>query len=57
VPAIFIAGGIGISLMMGMLRWCVKEQPGHALHLYYSLRNRHGHARMDGLMVYVGRFQ
>jgi uncharacterized protein len=44
VPAVFIAGGIGITPMMSMLRWCVKEQPGRALHLYYGVRNSADHA-------------
>jgi ferredoxin-NADP reductase len=37
VPAVLIGGGIGITPMMSMLRWCLAEQPGRALHLYYGL--------------------
>ena len=33
VPAVFIAGGIGITPMMSMLRWCVAEQPERPVHL------------------------
>jgi ferredoxin-NADP reductase len=38
VPAVFIAGGIGITPMMSMLRWCVAEQPQRLVHLYYGVR-------------------
>ncbi|OYU92799.1 MAG: FAD/NAD(P)-binding oxidoreductase, partial [Burkholderiales bacterium PBB5] len=38
VPAVFIAGGIGITPMMSMLRWCVSEQPERPVHLYYGVR-------------------
>ena len=39
VPAVFIAGGIGITPMLSMILWCLDTQPGRALHLYYGLRN------------------
>ena len=39
VPAVFIAGGIGITPMMSMLAWCLEQQPGRVLHLYYGLRH------------------
>jgi ferredoxin-NADP reductase len=44
LPAVLIAGGIGITPMMSMLRWCVAEQPGRTVRLYYGLRNGHEHA-------------
>ena len=44
VPAIFIAGGIGITPMMSMLGWCLEQQPGRVLHLYYGLRHGGEHA-------------
>jgi ferredoxin-NADP reductase len=44
VPAVFIAGGIGITPMMSMLRWCVAEQPDRLLHLYYGVRSSADHA-------------
>ena len=44
VPAVLIAGGIGITPMMSMLRWCLAEQPGRIVHLYYGLRNGDEHA-------------
>lgn len=44
VPAVLIAGGIGITPMMSMLRWCLAEQPGRTLHLYYGLRCNDEHA-------------
>jgi ferredoxin-NADP reductase len=44
VPAVLIAGGIGITPMMSMLRWCLAEQPGRLLHLYYGVRCSGDHA-------------
>ncbi len=44
VPAVFIAGGIGITPMMSMLRWCVAEQPERLVHLYYGVRSSGDHA-------------
>ena len=44
VPIVLIAGGIGITPMMSMLRWCVAEQPDRVVHLYYGLRNGTEHA-------------
>ncbi|WP_088286781.1 2Fe-2S iron-sulfur cluster-binding protein [Ideonella sp. A 288] len=44
VPAVLIGGGIGITPMMSMLRWCMAEQPQRTVHLYYGLRNSREHA-------------
>lgn len=44
VPAVFIAGGIGITPMMSMLTWCLAQQPERVLHLYYGLRHGGEHA-------------
>ena len=44
VPAVLVAGGIGITPMMSMLRWCLAEQPDRLVHLYYGVRNRADHA-------------
>jgi uncharacterized protein len=44
VPAVFIAGGIGITPMMSMLRWCVAQQPQRPVHLFYGVRNSADHA-------------
>ena len=44
VPAVLIAGGIGITPMMSMLSWCQAKQPGRTVHLYYGLRNGGDHA-------------
>ena len=39
VPAVLIAGGIGVTPMMSMLRWCLAEQPQRTVYLYYGLRH------------------
>ncbi len=44
IPAAFIAGGIGITPIMSMLSWCLEQQPGRVLHLYYGLRHGGEHA-------------
>lgn len=43
-PAVFIAGGIGITPMMSMLSWCLANQATRELHLYYGVRNSRDHA-------------
>ncbi len=49
VAAVFIAGGIGITPMISMLRWCVAKQPERAVHLYYGVRNSADHAFKEAL--------
>jgi ferredoxin-NADP reductase len=44
VPAVLVAGGIGITPMMSMLRWCLTRQPERQVHLYYGLRQGNEHA-------------
>jgi ferredoxin-NADP reductase len=44
IPAVLIAGGIGITPLLSMLRWCLAEQPGRTVHLYYGLRHSAEHA-------------
>lgn len=49
VPAVLIGGGIGITPMMSMLRWCMARQPQRVVHLYYGLRNGGEHAFKQAL--------
>ena len=43
-PVVLIAGGIGITPMMCMLRWCAQQQQQSLVHLYYGVRNSSEHA-------------
>ena len=54
VPAVLIAGGIGVTPMMSMLNWCLAEQPSRAVHLYYGVRNRGDHAFKSHLEQLAG---
>jgi ferredoxin-NADP reductase len=44
VPVVLIGGGIGVTPMISMLRWCLKNQPQRLVHLYYGVRNSAEHA-------------
>lgn len=43
VSVVLIGGGIGITPMMSMLRWCIAQQPQRTVHLYYGVRNSREH--------------
>jgi ferredoxin-NADP reductase len=43
-PVVLLAGGIGITPMFSMLRWCAQHQPQRAVHLYFGVRNSAEHA-------------
>ena len=49
VPAVLVAGGIGITPLMSMLRWCLAEQPERTVHLYHGLRSSDEHAFKEQL--------
>lgn len=42
-PVVLVAGGIGITPMVSMLRWCLQNQPQRVVHLYYGVRNSAEH--------------
>jgi uncharacterized protein len=39
-PVVLIGGGIGITPMLSMLNWCLTEQTGRELWLFYGVRNQ-----------------
>jgi hypothetical protein len=55
VPAVLIAGGIGITPMMSMIRWWQTAQPQRPLHLYYGVRHGAEHAFKATLEEAAGR--
>ena len=38
-PVVLIGGGIGITPMLSILNWCLNEQPGREVWLFYGVRN------------------
>lgn len=38
-PVVLIGGGIGITPMLSMLNWCLAEQSGREVWLFYGVRN------------------
>ena len=38
-PVVLIGGGIGITPMLSMLNWCLDQQPGREIWLFYGVRN------------------
>ena len=43
-PAVFIAGGIGVTPMISMISWSLAHQPKRRLYLFYGARNSSDHA-------------
>ena len=43
-PAVFIAGGVGVTPMISMISWSLAHQPTRRLHLFYGVRNIGDHA-------------
>ena len=43
-PAVFIAGGIGVTPIMSMIAWSLSHQPERRLFLFYGVRNSAEHA-------------
>lgn len=44
VPAVFIAGGIGVTPMISMISWSLAQRPERRLHLFYGVGNSGDHA-------------
>ncbi|MDP2801733.1 MAG: 2Fe-2S iron-sulfur cluster-binding protein [Phreatobacter sp.] len=43
-PAVFIAGGIGVTPMISMMSWSLAHEPERRLFLFYGVRNSSDHA-------------
>ena len=43
-PAVFIAGGIGVTPIISMISWSLAHQPKRRLYLFYGARNSSDHA-------------
>lgn len=43
-PAVFIAGGIGVTPMISMIAWSLAHQPERRIFLFYGVRNSSDHA-------------
>lgn len=56
-PVVLIGGGIGITPMMSMLRWCLDEQPERVVHLFYGVRHRGEQAYKDQLDALAARHE
>ena len=55
VPAILVAGGIGVTPMMSMLRWCLDMQPERSVYLFYGVRHGREQAFKQTLEALAGR--
>jgi ferredoxin-NADP reductase len=44
IPVVLICGGIGITPMMSMLRWCARAQPDRVITLFHGVRRGGEHA-------------
>lgn len=44
VPAVFIAGGVGVTPIISMISWSLAHQPKQRLHLFYGVGNSGDHA-------------
>lgn len=39
-PVVLIAGGVGITPLLSMLNWCLRQQVGREIWLFYGVRDR-----------------
>jgi uncharacterized protein len=53
VPAVFIAGGIGVTPMISMISWSLAHHPERQLYLFYGVRNSSDHAFKALLETYA----
>lgn len=49
-PAVFLAGGIGITPMLSMIEWATEKKSPHKIHLFYSNRSPQSTAFLEELL-------
>lgn len=56
-PVVLIGGGIGITPMLAMLNWCLEQQPGREIWLFYGVRNSREPIMKAHLEILAARHQ
>lgn len=55
-PVVLVGGGIGITPLLSMLNWCLAEQPGREIWLFYGVRNGREMVMADHLTALAAKY-